>query len=100
MCASALLLRRVQELVALGLTAPFVDKGADFSQLSPQPLYISDVLQSVSEQQQYAQLCCELMFSRQTGSTSSADFILLSPQPMYVSDILHSVSHRAVCVGV
>jgi serine protease inhibitor len=35
--------------VALGLSAPFADKAADFSQLSPQPLYISDVLQSVSE---------------------------------------------------
>lgn len=36
-----------KELVALGLSAPFADKAADFSQLSPQPLYISDVLQSV-----------------------------------------------------
>ncbi|WIA14035.1 hypothetical protein OEZ85_002593 [Tetradesmus obliquus] len=36
-----------KELVSLGLSAPFADKAADFSQLSPQPLYISDVLQSV-----------------------------------------------------
>jgi serine protease inhibitor len=38
----------MQELVALGLSAPFADKAADFSQPSPQPLYISDVLQSVT----------------------------------------------------
>jgi hypothetical protein len=62
------LLTVAQELVALGLTAPFADKGADFSQLSPQPLYISDVLQSVSEKKQELELYVYHDFSASSPS--------------------------------
>jgi serine protease inhibitor len=44
-------LAAVQHLKQLGVTSSFDRTKADFSKLSPQPLYISDVLQSVSNAQ-------------------------------------------------
>lgn len=38
----------LQSLKQLGVKAPFDKSQANFSKLSPEPLFISDVLQSVS----------------------------------------------------
>lgn len=52
----------LQHLQQLGAKAAFDRTKADFSRLSPQPLYISDVLQSVSHERRLPhpchQLCC------------------------------------------
>lgn len=44
----------LQELQAMGIVTPFTDQVADFSRMSKDPLYISDILQSVSQTHQYS----------------------------------------------
>eukprot|EP00882_Tetradesmus_deserticola_P009086 GHRQ01009586.1.p1 GENE.GHRQ01009586.1~~GHRQ01009586.1.p1 ORF type:complete len:499 (+),score=186.84 GHRQ01009586.1:120-1616(+) len=68
-----------QELQALGLTAPFADKDADFIQLSPQSLYISDVLQSacviVDEQGTEAAAVTAVVMLRATAAMAATPLI-------------------------